>query len=236
MNSYSILFITYFLIVILTFLFVTFLQINAQVHLEEDEKEDEITSTCSDYEIQPSETENDNGTIITAKEKDEKFLTYGNSSIDYKIEYPNDWNGIQTHCLIENADTGMIRGLSVVNFTSTPNSSKNGQLGITVADDLTGYSIDEFVKVYSQNLGNRIESKENIMIDEKPSSKFIINAGNENKSIQITVLSNDKRYDITHPLSNLISNSTIHHMIRSFEILDRDAINSEDVSAINELG
>jgi hypothetical protein len=236
MNSYSILFVTFFLIVILTSLFVPFSELNAQVPVEEYEKESGLNSTCSDYEIQPSESENDNINNITAKEKDEKFLTYGNSSIGYKIEYPNDWDGIQTYCLIENTDTGMIQSLSEVNFKSTPNSSKNGLLGITVRDDLIGDSIDEFVKVYSQKLGNKIESKENIMIDEKPSSKFIINAGNENKLIQITVLSNDKRYDITHPLSNLISNSTIHHMIRSFEILDKNAINSEDVSAINELG
>ena len=71
---------------------------------------------------------------------------------------------------------------------------------------------------------------------ENQQLKFIINAGNDNKLMQITVLSNDKKYDITHPISNSISNSTIQYMINSFEIFDKDTLKSEDVPEENELG
>lgn len=213
----------------LTFFIFPLLQLNAQVPAEEFK----ITTTCSDTEIQASEKEKDKSLVTDDKGKEEFFI-YGNASLGYKIEYPNDWQGIQTHCLLEGA--GMIQASSIVNFMSTPNSSKNGLLGITVADYSTGLSIDEFVKVYSQDFGSMIESKEIIMLDGKPSAKFIINAGNDNKLIQITVLSNDKKYDITHPISSSISNSTIQYMINSFKIFDKDTLNSEDVSEANELG
>jgi hypothetical protein len=120
---------------------------------------------------------------------------------------------------------------------STPNSKTNGLLGVTVGDFPIDISLDEFVKVYSEDFSNIIESKEIITIGTQPSAKFIMNAGDGNKFTQITILSNDKKYDITYPISNLISHSTIQSMIQSFEIFDKqDVLNSEDVSEINELG
>ena len=192
-----------------------------------------ITPTCSDTEIQPSKKEKDKS-LITDEKRKEDFFIYDNTSLGFKIEYPKDWIGIQTNCLLEGG--GMIQSSSIINFMSTQNSSKNGLLGITVADYSTGLSIDEFVKVYKEDFGNMIESTEIILLDERPAAKFIINTGNNTKLTQITILSNDKKYDITYPLSNSISNSTIQHMIQSFEIVSKDTLNSEVISEANELG
>jgi hypothetical protein len=232
MKYYYVLLTTYSLMMMMLLLTMTsfpFLQLNAQVPAEEFG----IAPTCSETEIQPSNEEKDKS-LTTGEKGKEEFFIYGNASLGYEIEYPNDWKGMQTHCLLEGA--GIIQASSIVNFVSTPNSSKNGLLGVTVADYSTGLSIDEFVKVYSQDFGSMIESKEIIMIDEKPSAKFIINLGNDTKLMQITILSNDKKYDITHPISNSLSNSTIQHMINSFKVFDKDTLNSEEVSEANELG
>ncbi|HEX5185424.1 MAG TPA: hypothetical protein VFV86_00915 [Nitrososphaeraceae archaeon] len=194
------------------------LHLNAQVPAEEFG----ITPTCSENEIQPF------------KEGEDKFIIYGNESLGYKIEYPKDWKVIQTHCLLEGM--GVIYTSSIVNFVSTPNSDKNGLLGITVSDYSVGHSIDEFAKVYTKDFGNMIESTKIIMLDDKPSAKFTINAGNDSKLSQITILANDKRFDITHPISNIISNSTIQYMIDSFKIFHKDTINSDDLTEEDELG
>jgi len=221
--------ITYFLLLISTTSIIPLLPLNAQVPAEEFG----ITPTCSETEVHPSA--NDKNTSLPTDEKGkEEYVIYGNASLGYKIEYPKDWKGIQTHCLLESG--GLIQASSIINFISTPNSSKNGLLGITVADFSTRSSIDEFVKVYTQDFGSMIESKDIIMLDGKPSAKFIINLGNDNKLEQITILSNDKRYDITHPISSSISNSTIQYMINSFEIFDNEALNSENISELDELG
>ena len=157
--------ITYVFLIMLTTYFFPLLQLNAQVPAEEFK----ITPTCSDTNVHPSEKEK-HKSLITDKKGKEEFFIYGNASLGYKIEYPMDWQGIQTHCLLEG--TGIIQASSIINFMSTPNSSKNGLLGITVADYSPGLSIDEFVKVYSDDFGSMIESKEIIMLDGKPAAKI----------------------------------------------------------------
>lgn len=205
------------------------LQLNAQVTTEKFG----ITPTCSESKIHFPEKDNDQNSVSDEQGKNEFFI-YGNASLGYKIEYPKDWKGLQTHCLLEGS--GMIQTSSIVNFKATENSSKNGLLGITVVDGIPWNSLDEFLKAYSKDFSSVIESKEFIMIDGKPSVKFIINLGNDIKLEQITIISEDKRYDITHPISKLMSTSTLQYMINSFEILDNEAINSENISELDELG
>jgi hypothetical protein len=216
-----------FLITILTTLSFPLLQINAQVPAEEFK----MTPTCTNSEVQPSEKENNEG-LITDKEE---FFIYGDASLGYKIAYPKDWKGIEQHCTLE--AEGLVQTSSIVNFMSTLNSKTYGLLGVQVGDFPIDISIDEFIKVFSKDFGNMIESNEIITIDNQPSVKFIMNAGDGYKFTQIIILSNDQKYDITYPISNLISPSTIQSMIQSFEIVDKEAVlNSEDASEINELG
>lgn len=205
------------------------LQLNAQVPAQEFG----ITPTCSETEIHVAEKNKGQNSDTSEKGKD-LFFIYGNASLGYKIEYPKDWKGLQTLCLLEGG--GLIQTGSIVDFKATENSSKNGSLGITVADDIPWNSLDEFLKAYTKDFSSVIESKEIIMIDGKPSVKFIINLGNDIKLEQITILSDDKRYDITHPILSSISNSTIQYMINSFEIFDKGESNSENISELDELG
>ena len=228
-QSILLLLIPYFMLIMLTTSIVPLLQLNAQVPAEEFG----ITPTCSETEIHVAEKDKDKIPITGEKGKDEFFI-YGNTSLGYKIEYPIDWKGIQTHCLLEGG--GMIQTSSIVDFKATENSSKNGLLGVTVVDDTPWSSIDEFIKAYTEDFSSVIESKEMIMVDGKPSVKFIINLGNDIKLEQITILSNDNRYDITHPISSSISNSTIQYMINSFKIFDDEALNSENITELDELG
>lgn len=231
-QSIFLILITYLLVMLaaaVTSSFFSLLQLNAQVPAEEFG----ITKTCSETEIQPSLNDKSKS-LITDKGAEQEFFIYSNTSLGYTIEYPNDWKGTETNCILE--ASGIIQTSSIINFMSTPNSSNNGLLGIAVDDFPTDLSIEELVTVFSEDFGNVIESKEIIMLDEKPSAKFTINAGNDNKLTQITILSNDKKYDITYPIKNWISNSTIQYMIHSFKILDKGVLNSKEISESNELG
>jgi hypothetical protein len=228
-NQSILLLISYFMLIVLTTSIVPILQLNAQVPTEQFG----ITPTCSETEIHVSEKDKNKSPITGEKGKD-GFFIYGNASLGYKIEYPKDWKGIQTHCLLKGA--GLIQTGSIIDFKASENSSKNGSLGITVKDDIPWSSIDEFIKAYTEDFSSVIESKEMIMIDGKSSVKFMINLGNDIKLEQITILSNDKRYDITHPISSSISNSTIQYMINSFKIFDDEALNSENITELDELG
>jgi hypothetical protein len=191
-----------------------------------------MNETCSDSQIKSQEKADGNRTL---SEKDE-YLIYNNASLGFKIEYPIDWKGLEKHCMLE--AIGLIQTSSTINFMSVSNSSKYGLLGIMVGDFLPKLSIDEFVNVYSKDFGHMIESKEIITLDGIPSVKFIMNDGNNNKFTQITTLVNEKKYDITYPIVSWLSNSTIQHMLQSFEILDnnqKNTINSE-ITESNELG
>ena len=211
-----------------------FLQSIAQIPAEEFA----INQTCSDSDIKPS-NEKENGGDERTKLAEEEFLIYSNASLGFKIEYPKDWKGLEKHCILEAA--GIIQTSSTFNFISTSNSSKPGLLGIMIGDFTTDITLDEFVKVYSDEFSRLIESTEIITLDGQRSVKFIMNDGNNHKFIQITTFSKEKKYDITHPIASWLSNTTLEHMIGSFEIIDDDynnknTLDSKKISEANELG
>jgi hypothetical protein len=210
-----------------------FLQSIAQIPVEEFA----VNQTCSDSDIKPYDTKEKRDNEGT-KAAEEEFLVYSNASLGFKVEYPKDWKGLEKHCILEAA--GIIQTSSTFNFISTSNSSNPGLLGIVVGDFTTDLSMDEFVKVYSEEFSSIIESKEIINLDGQPSVKFIMNGGNNHKFIQITTFSNEKKYDITHPIASWLSNTTLEHMIKSFEIIEdnnnKNTLDSKIISEANELG
>jgi hypothetical protein len=211
-----------------------FLQSIAQIPVEEFA----MNQTCLDSDIKPYD-EKENGDDERTKAAEEEFLVYSNASLGFKIEYPKDWKGLEKHCILEAA--GIIQTSSTFNFISTSNSSKPGLLGIMIGDFTTDLTMDEFVKVYSEEFSSIIESKEIITLSGQPSAKFIMNDGNNHKLVQITTFSNEKKYDITHPIASWVSNTTLEHMIKSFEIIDnndnnKNTLDSKTISEANELG
>ena len=210
-----------------------FLQSIAQIPVEEFA----VNQTCSDSDIKAYDTKENRDNEGT-KAAEEEFLVYSNASLGFKVEYPKDWKGLEKHCILEAA--GIIQTSSTFNFISTSNSSNPGLLGIVVGDFTTDLSMDEFVKVYSEEFSSIIESKEIITLDGQPSVKFIMNGGNNYKFIQITTFSNEKKYDITHPIASWLSNTTLEHMIKSFEIIEdnnnKNTLDSKIISEANELG
>ena len=195
----------------------------AQVPMEEFA----MNKTCSaESELNHYEKEIDEKIMVEGEE----FLIYNNASIGFKIEYPTDWKGVEQHCILEKV--GFIQTVSTINFMSTPNSKEYGLLGIMVSDIPKKNSIDEWAKAYNEDFGSMIKSKEIITLDGKPSAKFIMTDGNNNTLVQIITVSNEKKYDINHPIASWLSNSTMQHMIQSFEIIE-DNVDKKDSDSEN---
>jgi hypothetical protein len=189
-----------------------------------------IEKTCSNSESDPSfQTDYD-----PAKDK---FLVYENSSLGFRIQHPSDWKRIEEHCILE--AQGLIQSASTINLMSIPNSKEYGLVGISVGDFAFEGPIDTFIDVYSSDLGNIIKSKQAITFAGLPAAKFIINTGNNTELLQITTLAHDRKFDITTPIADWISNSTVSAILDSFEIISPSELNATDQAdslEINELG
>jgi hypothetical protein len=91
---------------------------------------------------------------------------------------------------------------------------------------------------FSNALGKYIESKKVIMFNGKPATKVIINVNNI-QLVQISTFSDERKYDITYPITSGFSNSTLQHMLDTFEMTNSQASDSkenEGLSESNELG
>ena len=98
---------------------------------------------------------------------------------------------------------------------STMQSKEPGLVGVSVSDFLFDKSIDKFIDVYSHDFGSKIESSEHITFDGQPATMFIINGGNNTHLLQVTLLNDQRKYDITTPITNGSSNPTIQSMLNS---------------------
>ena len=215
----------FFIVSLLLTISLPFLQILAQVPFEKFAKD----RTCSNSVIEPIEDKNPN-TIGN------KYIIYDNSTLGFRIEYPLDWKRVEEHCLQQHQ--GFFQSTSTINFQFTPQSKSQSFMGISVMDNNLKVSIEKFMNLLSSDLGKYIESKKIIMFNEQPAAKFIINVNNI-QLVQISTFSDEREYDITYPITSGFSNSTLQHMLDTFEIPNSDGSNNkenEELSESNELG
>ena len=215
----------FFIVSLLLTISIPFLQVLAQVPSEEFA----IDRTCSNSVIEPIEDKNPN-TIGN------KYIIYDNSTLGFRIEYPLDWKRVEEHCLQQ--AQGFFQSASIINFQFTPQSKSQSNMGISVTDNTLNVPIEKSMDALSNALGNYIESKKIIMFNGQPATKFIINVNNI-QMVQISTFSDEREYDITYPITIGFSNSTLQHMLDTFEITNSDGSNNkenEELSESNELG
>jgi hypothetical protein len=215
----------FFIVSLLLTISIPFLQVLAQVPAEEFV----IDRTCSNSVIEPIEDKNPN-TI------ENKYIIYDNSTLGFRIEYPSDWKRVEEHCLQQ--AQGFFQSASIINFQFTPQSKSQGNLGISVTDYTINEPIEKSMDTFSNALGKYIESKKVIMFNGKPATKVIINVNNI-QLVQISTFSDERKYDITYPITSGFSNSTLQHMLDTFEMTNSQASDSkenEGLSESNELG
>jgi hypothetical protein len=215
----------FFIVSLLLTISLPLLKVLAQVPAEEFATD----RTCSNSVMEPIEDKNPN-TI------ENKYIIYDNSTLGFRIEYPSDWKRVEEHCLQQHQ--GFFQSASTINFQFTPQSKSQSFMGISVTDYNLNVPIEKFIDLFSSDLGKHIESKKIIMFNGKPAAKFIINVNNI-QLVQISTFSDERKYDITHPITSGFSNSTLQHMLDTFEMTNSDGSNSkenEELSESNELG